>query len=66
MEGVLGERYLSTCECVIGHEGDLPLAQTTRLTSDILLPQSFRSLFLSLAPCFFLILCLCFHCFLFF
>lgn len=53
MEGVLGEWYLSPCECVIGHGGDFPLAQTTRLTSDILLPQSFRSLSLSLAPCFF-------------
>lgn len=37
---VLQEWYLSICECVIGHGGDSPLAQTTRLTSDILLPLS--------------------------
>lgn len=63
--GVLQEWYLSICECVIGHGGDSPLAQTTRLTSDILLPLSVSF------PCsvffffFFWTLCLCFQCFLF-
>ena len=56
---------MSVCECVIGHGGDWPLAQTTRLKSDILLPHSVsfpRSLFFFFS----LTLCLCFQCFLFF
>lgn len=35
--GLLEKLYLRVYECVIGHGGDWPLAQT-RLTSDILLP----------------------------
>lgn len=54
--GLLENWHLNVFECVIGHGGDSLLAQTTKLTFDILLPLSVSF------PCslFFLTLCLCF------
>lgn len=62
--GALEEQYLGICECVIGQGGDMPWVQTTRLTSDMLLPQSFLPVSFP-HSLFFLKLSLCFQCFLF-
>lgn len=62
--GALEKQYLGICECVIGQGGDMPWVQTTRLTSDMLLPQSFLPVSFP-HSLFFLKLSLCFQCFLF-